>query len=195
MAQYKVDGYLFDSEEMARQAKREADGVRYIREKTRMNNPDVIMKLYNRLLDQEMFETEVGIAFLRELQEYLETIPYIKREDIRPIPVKGRYDDAPEQTRPVRRRKRKIAVDPEREEIRYRKAFRVALFFCVVLSAAIIGMFTITHLSGNSVTILNYEEKLIDKYEEWEKELSEREAEVKLREDRVQSMLNPTDGS
>lgn len=195
MAQYKVDGYLFDSEEMARQAKREADGVRYIREKTRMNNPDVIMKLYNRLLDQEMFETEVGIAFLRELQEYLETIPYIKSEDIRPIPVRGRYDDAPEQNRPVRRKKREIAVDPEKEEIRYRKAFHVALFFCVVLSAAIIGMFTITHLSGNSVTILNYEEKLIDKYEEWEKELSEREAEVKLREDRIKDMLNPTDGS
>ena len=39
----------------------------------------------------------------------------------------------------------------------------------------IIGMFAINLVSTNNVTILNYENKIIDKYEAWEKELEQRE--------------------
>ena len=44
------------------------------------------------------------------------------------------------------------------------------------------GMFGITYYSGSSVTILNYENALIDKYEDWEKDLDEREQKLKERE-------------
>ena len=39
-------------------------------------------------------------------------------------------------------------------------------------------MFAIIYLSGNSITILNYENAIIDKYEAWEEELNEREQEL-----------------
>ncbi len=87
MARYRVDGFSFETEEEARQAKKELDGIAYIRTQTKMNDPDVIFTLYNRLVEQQIFETAVGIEFLRELQNYLETVPYIKKEDIVPIPV------------------------------------------------------------------------------------------------------------
>ena len=65
---------------------------------------------------------------------------------------------------------------------KYRKKFRITLFFAIVLGAVVIGMFGITYYSGSSVTILNYENALIDKYEDWEKDLDEREQKLKERE-------------
>ena len=45
-------------------------------------------------------------------------------------------------------------------------------------------MFAITATSGTA-TVLNYEQKLIDRYEGWEQELNEREAAVKEREEEL----------
>ena len=47
-------------------------------------------------------------------------------------------------------------------------------------------MFAIT-LTSNTPTILNYENKLIDRYEHWEQELNEREQELDEREQKLNS--------
>lgn len=47
----------------------------------------------------------------------------------------------------------------------------MALFFTIVLSAAIVTMFGITYVSGHSPYVVDYENELIDKYENWQKEL------------------------
>ena len=65
---YKVEGYDFESKETADKAKLEADGVKYIKENTRIDNPDMIYKLYDQIIREEMFETPVGLSFLAELQ-------------------------------------------------------------------------------------------------------------------------------
>jgi hypothetical protein len=64
----------------------------------------------------------------------------------------------------------------------------------IVLAACIAGMFIITAVSGNSRTILNYENEIIDKYEAWETDLESRqseleawEAELELREQKITS--------
>ena len=54
----------------------------------------------------------------------------------------------------------------------------VSTFFAVVFAMIIIGMFAITYFSDDNVTILNYENKIIDKYEEWQKSLDEREQQL-----------------
>ena len=51
----------------------------------------------------------------------------------------------------------------------------MALFFTIVLSAAIVTMFGITYVSGHSPYVVDYENELIDKYENWQKELEKRE--------------------
>lgn len=56
-----------------------------------------------------------------------------------------------------------------------RRKYRVARFFAIVFGIVIIGMFAINLVSTNNVTIFNYENKIIDKYEAWEKELEQRE--------------------
>ena len=67
----------------------------------------------------------------------------------------------------------------------YQKLFHISTFFAVVFALGIIGMLVITWLSKDNVTILNYENKVIDKYEIWEKQLDERESQLEERELRL----------
>ena len=119
------------------------------------------------------------MEFLKELQGYLHTIPYIKYEDVLPIPV---Y--APEQSGEPGSRS---------EKNNYRRKYHRSLFFAIVFAIVIGAMFAITYVSGDNVTILNYENELIDKYENWEqkldtreKELDQREAELNVREQKLE---------
>ncbi len=160
---YRVEGYAFETKEQAQIAKKEEQDVRYIRSRTKMDNPDAVLNLYNKLVLKEMFVTPVGTDFLRELQEYLFTIPYIKNEDILPIPI---YGESAEGTH---------TKD-------YRKPFFVSTFFAVVFAVAIVGIFIVMWVSADNVNIINYENAVIDRYESWEQELSEKEAQLEERE-------------
>lgn len=84
-----VDGFLFQEKGLAEKAERELDGIKYIRNNTDMSKPQTVLQLYDKILEQELFETPVGIGYLRELQDYLYTIPSIPQKDIRPIPVES----------------------------------------------------------------------------------------------------------
>lgn len=82
-----VGGFSFENKDEAEQAKKEIEGIRYIKTKTDMSDPEVILQVYNKMIGQKLFETAVGYSYLKDLQEYLTTIPFIKNEDILPIPV------------------------------------------------------------------------------------------------------------
>lgn len=175
---YVVDGFEFQTKEEARQAKKESDGIRYIKDQTDMSDPDTVYKLYLRLNKPGYFFTPVGLSFLVELQEYLHTIPYIKNEDIRPIYI-------PED--------KKAVVEVKKQTEDYKKKFHVALFFTIVLSAAIAAMFGITYVSGHSPYVVDYENELIDKYENWQKELEKREKAVEEREKALDERQDATE--
>lgn len=190
---YKVGNYEFETQTQAQVAQKEVEGIRYIRSQTNMDDPDVVLQLYNSLILKEVFVTPVGFDFLRQLQEYLNTIPYIKNEDIFPIPVyrpELAEEDDPEQERAVKaraekRRKKKekeFRAQQKRKHRDYHGAYVVSTFFAVVFALVIAGMFAITYLSDDNVTILNYENAIIDKYEDWQKSLDEREKQLDERE-------------
>ena len=61
---YVVDGFEFQTKEEARQAKKESDGIRYIKDQTDMSDPDTVYKLYLRLNKPGYFFTPVGLSFL-----------------------------------------------------------------------------------------------------------------------------------
>ena len=173
-------------------AAHEVETIRYIRSHTRMDDPDVVLALYNKLVLREIFVTPVGFDFLRRLQEYLYTIPYIKREDVLPIPVFQPENSgaAPKAVTPQRKKmqkeKEKVVRQHQRKENRdYRKLFHISTFFAVVFAIVVVGMFAITWISKDSMTIFNYENKIIDKYEKWEKQLDERESELNEREEQL----------
>lgn len=168
-----VSGFSFADEESLEQAKKEAEGIKYLRTKLDMGNPSQVLVIYNHAVDQEVFKTPVGFSFLKELQDFLKGYPMIKPEDIHRIRVpEGKVVIKREPAKKEQRKERGVK----------RGAFGVSLFFNFVLLAVCIGMFVIAFLSRDNVTILNYENRLIDKYEDWEKELTQRERIVREKE-------------
>ncbi len=177
-----INGFVFTDEAEAEQAKKEAQGIHYVEERADMHHPETVLEIYNKMVKQELFETAVGYTYLKELQEYLIQNPTINNRDILPISV----------THPMLeeslRKKLRISAKKESNEKKmlkksdgYRKKYEITLFISVILAVSMIGMFIIASTS-NSPTIINYENKLIDKYAAWEQELDEREAALNERE-------------
>ena len=91
-------------------------------------------------------------------------------------------------SRKEKKQKEKIEdLTPEKMMValkRYKKLSRLLLIACITMLLIIIGMFVINATSQNP-TILNYEEKLVDKYASWEEELDAREQELNEREQKL----------
>ena len=176
---YNVDGFLFEDEATAELAKKEEEGVRFIKERTALNNPEVVFKLYKKLIEQELFVTPVGQRFLVELQNTILASGFVPTAEIPPIKVaKVEVPEAKEE-RPVQKVTKKIDKKVGGE---YRRPFYIALFFAIVFGVSVVGMFFINELSSNSVNILNYREEIINEYAGWEAKLQEKEAELRARE-------------
>lgn len=198
-----VDGYVFETERQANQAKRELEGIRYTKETLNMNDPDAVLSVYNRILQDKLFNTPIGYAFLRELQEYLIASPAVRNSEIHPIdfmPVieQAKWDDkeamrmnrkrstenykARERDRRQKQRMRRQAENRTLDG-KYRHRFGVSLILNLLLVLAIAAMFLMVHFS-DVPTIIDYENKLINRYEEWEQDLTNREEKIQEYEEK-----------
>lgn len=174
-----IEGFCFADKKMAEQAKREADGIKYIKEHTDMENPEVVLQLYHKLIAEKLFETPVGIGFLKEIRDYLSTVPTVKIQELEPIPTETLLKE-----NEVRNVKREKIADKNRMEKKLeqvKKHLRTSLLFNLFLVIVVVGMLVIT-LTSDHPNILNYENKIIDKYAQWQQELEEREQAVKEKE-------------
>lgn len=202
---WEIEGFSFTDENQAKTAQKELEGVKYIKNNIDLDNPDMVLEMYNRVIEQKLFATPVGYSYLKEMQEYLITIPYIMNQDIQAIkvediPATSAASDAvrKKELRHKRRDKDKNIDKKQRDEqkpaeetsdkkkqqmrnLDFRKRYKASFGMNVVLIIIVIAMFAISLTSG-STTIVNYENKIIDKYEHWEQELSERETAVSERE-------------
>lgn len=75
---YTVGGFSFADEQMAAQAGKELEGIKYVRSRIDMENPEVTLEVYRKMLEEELFETPVGLCFLKEVQESLRADPRIQ---------------------------------------------------------------------------------------------------------------------
>lgn len=160
---YQIDGFIFYGKKEADQAKKEAAGVEYLKTKIDMKQPEAVLSVYNKTVEENLFETPVGLSYMRELQQYLRKIPYIAEKDILPIPVNGGNAG--------------IKPEEQKEKTDYKKRYQTLLGICVLLVIMVVSMFAIT-LTSDSPTILDYEKKIVNRYEAWEQELDAREQEL-----------------
>ena len=179
---YNVDGFLFEDEATAELAKKEEEGIRFIKERTALENPEVVLKLYKKLLEQNLFVTPVGVRFMVELQNVLLGSPFVAREEIPPIQVSTLVvkkevpveENEVKKKGPVAKVKKVAKKVDQKVEGNYKTPFYVALFFAVVFALSVVGMFIITELSGNNVNILNYRNEILNEYSSWEAQLQEK---------------------
>lgn len=188
---YLVEGYQFSSGEEAQKAERELAKVKALNEKLDEENLQAVKTLYVTALDQQVFETQIGLSYLRNLQVHLIAEGEL-REDEKPIPVlyskatletekrlmKEDYAAAVGQMREDMKKK----IDGQKELVRRaQQKCRILTAAVGVLTVLVIAMFAIT-LTGKNENILNYKNAVTNQYAEWEQELSEREDAVRQKE-------------
>jgi len=185
---YVVNGFAFYSEQEAEQARKEMEGIKYIKEKTNMSNPEMVLKIYNKMVREKMFVTSVGYAYLFDLQEYLLSIPFIKKEDIPPIEVvhpslqESLKEEKQKHKEKLSEVKKKAAKQNQKKSDVEQK-YKASFLLNIILVISVVGMFLISATSSHP-TILNYEEEIVNRYAAWEQELSEREAALREAENR-----------
>ena len=204
MARYNIGGYIFDDENKAKKAAKELKAVEYILGQIRDSDENAVLTVYKKLLNQRMFSTEIGMSFLSQLRQNLLDSEVFTPEDIPPVysleeppkdvtPEEKTEDTNSSSDEKVSKAKKEKAdkkvvakVTNDSSEIKRLKAInKVLLILCIALLLCVLGMFYVS-TTINSPTILDYEEKLIDKYSSWEQDLTEREEAIKEKEQELQ---------
>lgn len=178
--EYVVGGYTFHSKENAQAAKDELNAIKYVSAKTDGKDPKQVYILYNKLIDRKLFETPLGLAYLKELQQFLYVSDMIPNEKIRPIPINSDTHFAIEQKR-ERIEHRSELHQLSIQVARYKNNYTKVLIVNVVLFIAVIIMFLMLRTSSNP-NVVNYEVNIQDKYANWQEQLESQEESLKARE-------------
>ncbi len=203
MPSYKVGGFTFSDEISAKNASKEMRAVEYLLKQLSNADEAEVLNIYNQLLDKHIFNTEVGLSFLNQLRANLIDSQTYSEKDIRPVyavdmtssqqemaktpdAVESSYDTSDgssEDNEDVSEEEsvEVFSTDAKKQIRRLKRINRLLLVLCITLTLVVIGMFYIS-TTINSPNILNYEEKIINKYSDWEQDLTQRENALRERE-------------
>ncbi len=154
---------VFIGGKMNEAEKKELKGIEYIRQTNNLNDIKTVLALYNKLMEKEIFQTSVGIEFMEGLRKSL-----IDSKEIQNHDIYGYQTEQPKE-------------EKNTKENKYKYKYYNSLIINIILFVALLIGFYITTNSKN-INILNYENKLLDKYSAWEAELKERESIVAEKE-------------
>lgn len=98
--------------------------------------------------------------------------------------TKQKIDTKQERTKEIKAEQPMSVEEVTAAMKKYKKMSHILLIACVTMLLIIIGMFAINATSQNP-TILNYEEKIINKYASWEQQLDQREQKLNEREQQL----------
>lgn len=169
---YIVNGYCFENEDEYRKALKEKEGIKYLNSKIVFDDINKATRLYEDLIDKDVFTTQIGIEYMRKLRTLI-----IKKGGSNDIPyavIKTVPDNVPA-GEPDRQKKYKEPKVP------FKDKFRTSLIINIVLVIVVAIMFAIA-LSSSNPNIINYERVLQDKYAGWAQELSSREEALRMQE-------------
>lgn len=174
---YEAEGYAFYSQKDAELATQERKKAEYLKTHIDFNDPESVLRIYKKAVNERIFKTPVGIAYLKEIQMYLKCCDGIPSEEIPAVPLYVSYEnDVRENSLPVKNR-----IQPSAKEEKKKNGYKVSVILNIVLVVAVIAMFAIT-LNAEHPNILNYERALTNKYSDWEQQLTQREQAIREKE-------------
>lgn len=183
LSEYITDGYYFRSKETAEDARNELNAIKYLSAKTDLKDPKSVYILYNRIIEKELFKTVIGISYLKQLQNFLYASKVIPDDKIRPIPIDYELQELLNGRREITHN-RGLIRNLKRDKQRYRESYNKIVIVNILLVIAIIIMIVITLTSSNP-TVIDYENKLQDKYATWKEQLESREASIREAERKI----------
>ena len=182
----QVGDYLFANTADANLARDELEKVNKLKEKL-VKADDVLMyKVYNKCIESRTFKTPIGQDYMKEIKERLEKNETLG--DILPVPLYATYDHDTKNT--LEKYDKFMEQEKERNKNKT-SASTIALYWCIGIIAmliVVIGVLFYITTTGDNVNILNYENALINKYSEWSDELTEKDAELRKKENKIRMM-------
>lgn len=184
----EVGGYRFGSFEDAKAAAREMKNAQYLDERVASMSLKQLEAVYNRMLDQKVFNTPVGWEYLKFLRTQMENAG-MDTDSLRPISLYTTFVTDKLDNKSYEH-VAKMYVKPSKTELqKTKKSFKISVLLNFLLVILVIAMFVIT-LSSPSPNILNYKTALENKYASWEQNLTERENALREKE----ALLEDIDG-
>lgn len=175
-SEWEVGGFQFGSEKDVELARTEQEKIAYLEKRIQYDHPESVLSVYNKAVENRIFQTPVGFQFLQKMHDFL--IQKGLGEQAKSIPLYQVYSYDPKEEVRTHTAKRRVQPSQYRElRSRLRKSVILNLFLILMVAA----MFAIT-LTSNHPNILNYEKVLKNRYAGWEQELSEREKAVREKE-------------
>ena len=171
------DGFLYGSKEDKALALLEEKKIEQLERRMKYEDSDQVKIVYDKAIENRVFQTPSGLQYLKRLQKYLLESGY-ENNEIQDIPVYHNFAQA------VRIKETYLTPNIKPSTAKIKKIqyqYRTSKVVIVGLVLIIIIMFAIT-LTGENPNIINYENALVDKYAKWEQELSQRESIVREKE-------------
>ncbi|MCI9078159.1 MAG: hypothetical protein HFH68_04435 [Lachnospiraceae bacterium] len=183
---YTIGDYSFSNKGDYERALKEKEAISYIVANTNMADMKSVLKVYNRSVEKKSFQTVLGLEFVRNMRKNLINSGIVSDDTIQTVPVppanSGKLPKADNSLAHDMAEKYKLAYENEHTGMKIRNM--VIVFLVVVIGA----MMFITYNSKYSVFTYftdyeaNMENELVDKYQEWKKQLEEKENELNERE-------------
>lgn len=82
-----IGGFHFSSAAEYADAKHELDTINLIASKMDLNNPEIALKAYYKLLEKNTFHTVIGLSFLSKLRSEIREAELISEEELKTIPA------------------------------------------------------------------------------------------------------------
>ncbi|MBR6222578.1 MAG: hypothetical protein IKQ71_03975 [Lachnospiraceae bacterium] len=174
-----IEGFVFDNEEDFAQAKKEYQYINKIKAKLGSVGGKQLADFYEKLLERRIFTTQIGYTFLYEIRSTLvdtygyatEELPVIEL----PSTVSAKTDEPKEIGSP--------RLEDLKEEVWSLKRTRAILLSLVIVLLIVIGGFFTIIATNDNVGYINTENKILNKYSQWEEDLKAKEQELNQREE------------
>lgn len=166
--------------EERQKARKESEIIRQIRSRMDLKDAKAVLKMYNKLIEDKIFETLVGYTFLEELREVVIGSGLVSEDALADIPVQEKQDEGLDRQRRLSFQKNKYQKMYEGQKL-LNKKLKIALAALVVI---LIGFVFINFKFEYSIFTYftnykaNMEEELIDKYRDWETELQQKQQQL-----------------
>ncbi|MCR4998555.1 MAG: hypothetical protein K6A05_01800 [Lachnospiraceae bacterium] len=158
---------------------KELQAISYIRKNIDLSDRTVVEKVYRQLTEQNTLQTQVGKAFLDELNAilYPEAVPQMMQYKV--VQADGEVYRDPQGERLYTKQE----VLTELRKLKNIEKGRVQLLTVstVILGIMVVAMLAIS-LTSKLPTIVNYKSMVTDEYASWETQLRTREDAVRKRE-------------
>lgn len=176
MEKYNILGYEFENKEMAETAKSEMEMISRIKSQGNMNNHKIALSVYNKLVDENLFKTQIGYDYMRTLQKELLAANDIDNSVIKAIKISSNSENSSQKNK--NRNEYRNHIDKNRAEKnakKYKDQFMKSLIVNIVLAIVIAAMFLIVKLSDR-FDVQAHRDRIENEYISWENELKERES-------------------